>query len=294
MSVIIYTRSSTSKQEVSHDVQEQECRQWAESQGLSVIGVFSDTLSGSTELCDRDGFCHALELLGKDDVLCVYRRDRLGRDAIQNAVGDKLVKSKGATLHSLDVGTATTAEQVLMQTILDAFAQYERAIIVNRIKVAMKKKKEQGYCVGTTPLGHSKDEEGKLISNQEESSKIERVRAARRSGMTYNQLVQFCIDENICSRLGNPLSRPTIERWCKGVELSKKRKTTPRVYKDNNPTLTAFVMPLYQEGRSVRQITTQANLEGFTTSKGNPLRPTQIQRVIERLPIHQYPQTASS
>tara|TARA_Y100000114_G_scaffold156795_1_gene185337 strand:- start:5192 stop:6055 length:864 start_codon:yes stop_codon:yes gene_type:complete len=287
MSVIIYTRTSTSKQEVSHDVQEEECRKWARSNGLEVIAVFNDTLSGSTELCDRDGFCNALELLGKDDVLCVYRRDRLGRDAIQNAVGDKLVKSKGASLHSLDVGTATTAEQVLMQTILDAFAQYERAIIMNRIKVAMKKKKEQGYCIGTLPLGQSKDEEGKLIDNQEEQAKVEKVQEARRSGMTFDQLVQFCIDENICSRRGTPVSRPTIERWCKGIKLPKTRKSKVSKRKDQNPTLTSFVLPLYEEGRSVRQITNQANLEGFTTSKGNPLRPTQIQRIIERFAVHQ-------
>ena len=287
MSVIIYTRTSTSKQEVSHDVQEEECRKWARSNGLEVIAVFNDTLSGSTELCDRDGFCNALELLGKDDVLCVYRRDRLGRDAIQNAVGDKLVKSKGASLHSLDVGTATTAEQVLMQTILDAFAQYERAIIMNRIKVAMKKKKEQGYCIGTLPLGQSKDEEGKLIDNQDEQAKVEKVQEARKSGMTFDQLVQFCIDENICSRRGTPVSRPTIERWCKGIKLPKTRKSKAIKRKDQNPELTSFVLPLYEEGRSVRQITNQANLEGFTTSKGNPLRPTQIQRIIERFAVHQ-------
>jgi DNA invertase Pin-like site-specific DNA recombinase len=280
MSVIIYTRTSTSKQEVSHDVQEEECRKWARSNGLEVIAVFNDTLSGSTELCDRDGFCNALELLGKDDILCVYRRDRLGRDAIQNAVGDKLVKSKGASLHSLDVGTATTAEQILMQTILDAFAQYERAIIVNRIKVAMKKKKEQGYCIGTTPLGQSKDEEGKLIDNQEEQIKIELIRFKRKGGMTFDQLIQFCIDENICSRRGTPVSRPTIERWCKGIKLPRTRKSKVSKRKDQNPELTSFILPLHEEGRSVRQITNQANIEGFTTSKGNPLRPTQIQRII--------------
>ena len=280
MSVIIYTRTSTSKQEVSHDVQEEECRKWAKSNGLEVIAVFNDTLSGSTELCDRDGFCNALELLGKDDVLCVYRRDRLGRDAIQNAVGDKLVKSKGASLHSLDVGTATTAEQVLMQTILDAFAQYERAIIMNRIKVAMKKKKEQGYCVGTIPLGRSKDDEGKLVANKEEQAKVELIREKRKTGMTFEQLVQFCIDEDICSRRGTPLSRSTIERWCKGIKLSRTRKSKINNRKDRNPELTAFVLPLHEEGRSVRQITNQANIEGFTTSTGNPFRPTQIQRII--------------
>lgn len=288
MSVIIYTRTSTSKQEVSHDVQEEECRKWAKSNGLEVIAVFNDTLSGSTELCDRDGFCHALELLGKDDVLCVYRRDRLGRDAIQNAVGDKLVKSKGGVLHSLDVGTTTTAEQILMQTILDAFAQYERAIIMNRIKVAMKKRKEQGYCIGTVPLGQSKIEGGKLVDNKEEQSKIEKVRTARRNGMTFDQLVQFCVEENILSRKGNPLSRPTIERWCKGikVDLQKRRSRTSK-RKDQNPELTSFVLPLHKEGRSVRQITKQANIEGFTTSTGKPLRPTQIQRIIERFAVYQ-------
>lgn len=115
---------------------------------------------------------------------------------------------------------------------------------------------------------------------------MERVKEARKSGMTYDQIVQFCIDQNICSRQGTPLSRATIIRWCKGIKLIKKRKTTARVYKDKTPGLTAFILPLHKEGRSVRQITTQANLEGFTTSKGNPLRPTQIQRVIERLAIH--------
>ena len=143
----------------------------------------------------------------------------------------------------------------------------------------MKDKKEQGYCIGTTPLGQSKDEEGKLIDNQEEQIKIELIRFKRKGGMTFDQLVQFCIDENICSRRGTPVSRPTIERWCKGIK--GKSKVSKR--KDQNPALTSFVLPLYEEGRSVRQITNQANLEGFTTSKGNPLRPNQIQRIIKRI-----------
>ena len=50
---------------------------------------------------------------------------------------------------------------------------------MNRIMVAMKKK-EQGYCVGNLLLGPDKTEDGKLVINQEETNKVERVREARR------------------------------------------------------------------------------------------------------------------
>ena len=102
--------------------------------------------------------------------------------------------------------------------------------------------------------------------------------------MTFDQLVQFCIDEDICSRQGTHLSRSTIERWCEGIKIPKSKQHKPRKYKDRNPELTSFVLPLYAEGRSIRQITNQANIEGFTTSTGNPLKHNQIKRIIDRIP----------
>ena len=164
------------------------------------------------------------------------------------------------------------------------------------IKNAMKEKKDQGFCIGTVPLGQSKDKDGRLINNEEEQAKVELIREKRKTGMTFEQLVQFCIDEDICSRQGTHLSRSTIERWCKGIKITKSKQHKPKIIKrkDQNPELTSFILPLHEEGRSVRQITNQANIEGFTTSKGSPVQSNQIQRIIKRFAAHQSLSSASS
>ena len=119
MAVIIYSRTSTTKQELGHQAQIDACTRWAESQNLQIKAIFSDTITGSKSLEQREGLPAAISSLSAGDVLAIYRRDRLGRDVINNAVCERLIKRKGANLYSLDVGSNESAESQILGQLLD-------------------------------------------------------------------------------------------------------------------------------------------------------------------------------
>ena len=285
MSVIIYTRTSTSKQEISHDNQINACMRWIESQGLHVKGIFNETVSGAKSLEKRDILLDAIACLEEGDVFCVYRRDRLGRDLVQNAIADKIIISKGARVHSLDSGSNDTPEGQLLQQILDVFATYERMLIQVRTKEALKMKKQKGQKTGNPSLG-KKHKDGKVVTDRKEQSKINKVRAMRQSGLSFKEITKRCKDQGIISRRGNVPSHATLVRWCKGIQIEIERNLegrTPRSCIENTKAgLKATVIDLRRQGMSVRHIAHELNERGYTTSKGNPISHTQVLRIIKR------------
>jgi DNA invertase Pin-like site-specific DNA recombinase len=84
------------------------------------------------------------------DSLLVAKRDRLGRDPIVVAMIESAVVRKGARIVSA-AGEGTEGDEpshVLMRHLIDAFAEYERLIIVARTKAALQAKKARGERVG--------------------------------------------------------------------------------------------------------------------------------------------------
>ncbi|MAQ18575.1 MAG: hypothetical protein CMN30_27730 [Sandaracinus sp.] len=54
--LIAYTRASTSKQQVSPEYQLREIHQWAERQGHTIAGSFTECVSGTAPMVDRPGW----------------------------------------------------------------------------------------------------------------------------------------------------------------------------------------------------------------------------------------------
>ena len=296
MSVIIYTRTSTKGQTAGHDAQRDECTEWAQSQGLDVKGVYSDTISGATELADRDGFTLALSNLEKGDVLVTWSRDRLGRTVLINAVGQNLINAKGASYHSLDAGSADTPEQVLLVTLLDAFAQFERERTRMRTRSALKSKKERGLCIGNTKHGETKqikdDGLSYVVRDDDELTKINSVKEWRSKGLTLREIAEKCKATGIVTRTGNAPSISVIASWVEGVEFKAKPKAIDRAklrsrkakatIESKNAGLAELIKVLRGQGMKWNDVAQRVNASGYRNSKGNELSVTQIIRVHKR------------
>ena len=75
---------------------------------------------------------------------------------------ERLVQDAGAVTAD-GVSAEATAEGQLMRTLLDAFAQYERARIRARIESGRpwQSKRKRGEFLGEAPLGHVRGEDGR-------------------------------------------------------------------------------------------------------------------------------------
>ena len=212
-----YLRASTDDQALSPDAQRAAVTAWAERAGVTVVAWHTDAgVSGATALDARPALAAALvnlRALGAG-VLAVARRDRLARDVGVAAAIDRAVSAAGAAVVSADgAGNGTSAADGFMRAVLDAAAEYERALIRSRTRAALAVKKARGeFCGGQAPYGYRLAPSGELVPDVAELAVIEQVRALRAAGLSLRGIVAELARVGIVSRTGRSLALPQVAR----------------------------------------------------------------------------------
>lgn len=137
--------------------------------GVDARQLYEDHASGAKD--DRAGLAEALAFLRPGDVLVVWKLDRLGRSLshLLDIIND--LKSRQISFRSLTEGMdTTTASGELLFHVFGALAQYERALIRERVVAGLAAAKKRGR-VGGRP---------RAIDGE----KLESIIAALDSGMT--------------------------------------------------------------------------------------------------------------
>jgi DNA invertase Pin-like site-specific DNA recombinase len=191
MPAVGYVRVSTDEQSLSVEAQRQALERWCQAHQAPLMAVYTDVgVSGGTPLEKRPGLLRALHALTRGWVLLVVRRDRLARDTLTAAMCEKIAQKVGASILTVSgEGNGEGPEAQLMRTILDAFAQYEKALIVLRTKAGMAHKREKGERLGMVPYGWQLAADGvHLINHIPEQAVIATVRVLRASGLSYRAI----------------------------------------------------------------------------------------------------------
>jgi len=212
-----YRRVSTTEQAGSGlglDAQQTAIATAATRIGLPLAETFTDSgVSGGLPLEQRPGLVAALDGIGKGDVLIVAKRDRLGRDVLNVCVIQKLVERKGARIISA-AGEGSDDDgptSILMRQIIDAFGQYERAIIRARTRAALAVKKARGERVGGIPFGYQLAEDGQaLIAHPDEQRALAVLRDLRAAGYTYRAIAEELNRQRFRSRTGGLWVRQSV------------------------------------------------------------------------------------
>jgi site-specific DNA recombinase len=157
--VAVYTRISTDEERQPNSLEAQRVRldAFVESQpGWQVRQRYEDQFTGT--VIDRPALSRVLKdaKLGRFDVLLVYRVDRLARSIRGLAqVVDELDQA-GVIFRSATepFDTGTPAGRMMVQ-MLGVFAEFERALIVERITAGLERKAARGgWCGGRRPYGY--------------------------------------------------------------------------------------------------------------------------------------------
>ena len=141
MKVAIYCRVSTEDQFA--EKQEVSCLEFCERNKFEVFKVYKDVISGSTQ--SRPAFNELLEDMRhyKFDTVMVTKLDRLGR-SLQHLLG-LFEEFQRKSIHFIaitqNIDTTSSSGRLQLQ-IMGAFAEFERAIIVERTLEGLKNKKE--------------------------------------------------------------------------------------------------------------------------------------------------------
>lgn len=141
-----YARVSTPGQTTDNQIQEIAAAGF----GIEPRRVVAETVSGSVAAARRDGFARLLDRLEAGDVLVVTKLDRLGRDAMD--VGSTVAKlaDLGVRVHCLALGGVdlTSSTGKLTMNVINAVAEFERDLLVERTQSGLSRAKAEGKRLG--------------------------------------------------------------------------------------------------------------------------------------------------
>lgn len=142
-----YTRVSTVKQSKNGNSLDEQRRVLLEAGAREII---SDSYTGTK--MDRPNLTALLERLQEGDKLIVTKLDRFARTAVEGGAIVKELHERGVTIHILNMGIAdSTPMGKLMVTMLLAFAEFERDMIVERTQAGKAVAREKGKRVDGRP-----------------------------------------------------------------------------------------------------------------------------------------------
>lgn len=153
--IALYLRVSTLDQSTKN--QRHELMAVAKRHGWTVAEVFEDAgVSGAKGRAHRAGLDALLKAIARRDIdmVAAWSVDRLGR-SLQDLIGflnELHAKKVDLYLHQQGLDTTTPAGKAMFQ-MLGVFAEFERAIIQERIKSGLARAKAEGRRLGRPRVG---------------------------------------------------------------------------------------------------------------------------------------------
>lgn len=212
-----FLRVSTDEQNNGPEAQRVELERWCKVHGVELLAVYEEHgVSGAAPLDKRLVLMEAVDAVKAQGagILLVAKRDRLARDVIAAAMIERLVERNGAhVLSANEVGNGEGPEDILMRRILDAFGEYERALIRARTRAALAVKRGRGEKTGgrEAPYGFRPSEDGRrLEAHQGEQEIIRTARELAGQGLSLRQIGQALESRGLLPRRGAKWNPKTV------------------------------------------------------------------------------------
>jgi DNA invertase Pin-like site-specific DNA recombinase len=170
--VALYVRVSTSEQNTRN--QRRELKTVADRHGWQVVKVFEDAgISGAKGSDHRPGLTDLLKVVARReiDMVAAWSVDRLGRSLMDLLAFLKELHAKGVDLflHQQGLDTSTPSGRAMFQ-MMGVFAEFEHAMIRERVRAGLARAREEGTKLGRRPL------------EETDAAKVKAIRAMRRKG----------------------------------------------------------------------------------------------------------------
>ena len=131
MTAVIYARySSDSQREASIEGQLRDCKDYAEKNGITVVGTYIDR-AYSAKTDDRPDFQRMIKDSGKKifDVVLVWKLDRFARNRYDSARYKTQLKKNGVKLMSATEIISEGPEGIILESVLEGYAEYYLSLI---------------------------------------------------------------------------------------------------------------------------------------------------------------------
>jgi DNA invertase Pin-like site-specific DNA recombinase len=183
---------------------------YASTHGIDIVKVFREEgVSGKKELENRPALQEVLSALKDGDaaMVMVEKLDRLARDLMvqETIIGD--LRKRGYELVSVAEPDLCSDDpsRVLVRQMFGAIAQYEKSMVVLKLRGARQRMRQSGRCEGVKPYGHT----------TAESQVLDRMRELRRGGMAVDTIAETLNGEGVKTRSGGSWYGATVNKIIK-------------------------------------------------------------------------------
>lgn len=154
---VIYARYSSERQtDQSIESQLRVCNEYALRNEIVVVDTYIDkAMTGTND--NRRNFQRMLKDASKKawDIVLVYRIDRFSRNKYEMAMHKKTLKDNGVKLVSVMEYIPDTPEAIIIESMLEGYAEYYSAELSQKIKRGMFETRQKGfYQGGGLPYGY--------------------------------------------------------------------------------------------------------------------------------------------
>ena len=290
-----YVRVSTQEQVtegVSLDAQRDKLKAYCKFNGIKLIDIKADEgLSGGT--LERPGLQAALAMLrrGTAITLIVVKLDRLSRSLrdVCTLIEDYFGNERYHLLSLCGMANTHSAAGRMVLMNLANYAQFEREMISERTRDALRHMKAQGVRLGPAPYGYTLSDEvdanGRrlLVSIPDEQEVIQKIKSLRSEGLSFAKIAQRLNAVRTPARRNGMwrVNRICIILHREGMHTM--RKNRPHIPSRFDPeAATALAQKLREEGLSLSQIGVRLRKEKLTPQRGGKWHPAQVALLLNR------------
>lgn len=164
-----YARVSTTDQTPANQLREIEAAGFV----VDKRRVIAESISGSVSANQRPGFAELLLKMEEGDVLIVTKLDRLGRNAMDVRTTVEALADRGIRIHCLALGGVdlTSAAGRMTMQVLNAVAEFERDLLIERTQAGIARAKAEGKTIGR-PAALSKQQQGEVQLQLDEGASV--------------------------------------------------------------------------------------------------------------------------
>ena len=192
MNGVIYARySSDNQREESIEGQIRECTEFAERQGITMVGSYIDrALSAKTD--DRPDFQRMIKDSAKRlfDVVIVWKLDRFARNRYDSAYYKAALKRNGIRVVSAKENISDRPEGILLESMLEGYAEFYSAELSEKVMRGLKENALKGrYNGGGMPIGYYADSEQHFQIEPSEADVVKEVFSRYSDGETMASII---------------------------------------------------------------------------------------------------------
>lgn len=214
MNAVIYARySSHGQTEQSIEGQLHDNYEWAQRQGITVIGEYIDrALTGTKD--QRPDFQRMIDDAAKKqfEMIIVWKLDRFARNRYDSAIYKAKLKKYGVKVVSVKENITDSPEGIILEGLLESMAEYYSANLAQNVRRGQRETIAKGqFCGGQVPYGY-RTQNGKLVMDEKTAPAIRYAFEQYAQGVPKKEIIDELNRRGFRSKGGTPLTYTTFQR----------------------------------------------------------------------------------